>query len=84
METTIFTSREFNHDASRAKRAALQGPVIITERGKPSHVLITIEEYQKLSRGHKSIVDQLACEEAADINFEPGRLDAMTKDVELS
>jgi prevent-host-death family protein len=46
-DTTITTlsSREFNQDTSRAKKASLDGPVFITDRGKPAHVLLSIEEY---------------------------------------
>ena len=43
-----FTAREYNQDASRVKRAANDGPVVITERGKPAHVLMTVAAYEKL------------------------------------
>lgn len=46
---TTFTSRRFNQDASGAKRAAADGPVFITDRGKPAHVLMTIREYRRLA-----------------------------------
>lgn len=36
---TTLSSREFNQDTSRAKKAALIGPVFITDRGKPAHVI---------------------------------------------
>ena len=42
------TARSFNEDACAAMRAASAGPVIITERGEPSHVLLSIEDYQRL------------------------------------
>lgn len=72
---TLLTSREFNQDAGKAKKAALEGPVFITDRGRPSHVLLTIEAYQRLV-GERvgSIVDQLAFEGDVDDGFEPGRL----------
>jgi PHD/YefM family antitoxin component YafN of YafNO toxin-antitoxin module len=44
-----FTAREFNQDVSRVKRASKDGPAFISERGKPSHVLMTIEAYNKLA-----------------------------------
>jgi prevent-host-death family protein len=50
-----FTAREYNQDASRVKRAAKDGPVIITERGKPAHVLMTVDAYEKL-KGRKARV----------------------------
>ncbi len=42
------SSREFNQDTSRAKKAAADGPVFITDRGKPAHVLLTFAAYQEL------------------------------------
>ena len=68
------TSREFNQDAGRAKRAALDGPVFITDRGKPAHVLLTIEDYQKLNASRRNLADMLACPRAEDIVFEPQNL----------
>jgi prevent-host-death family protein len=43
MTVTTVSSREFNQDASGAKRSASKGPVVITDRGRPAHVLLTIE-----------------------------------------
>ena len=43
MNITSVTSRELNQDVARAKRAAKSGPVFITDRGKPAHVLLSIE-----------------------------------------
>ena len=74
MAITKLSSREFNQDTARAKRAAKKGPVFITDRGRPSHVLITAEEYQRITGGQKSIVELLAMPEAAEIEFEPPRL----------
>ncbi len=42
------TSREFNQNTSSAKNAAKHGPVFITDRGRPAHVLLTYEEYESL------------------------------------
>jgi prevent-host-death family protein len=55
---TTMTSREFNQDTSRAKKAAQAGPVFITDRGRPGHVLLTIEEYERLV-GDRQVVDLL-------------------------
>jgi prevent-host-death family protein len=50
MTIVTMTSREFNQSASEAKKASLNGPVFfITGRGKPSHVLLSIEEYRRLT-----------------------------------
>ena len=74
MAITKLSSREFNQDTSRVKRAAKRGPVFITDRGRPSHVLLTVEEYQRITADQESIADLLAMPEAAEIGFEPSRL----------
>src|ERR1700678_2355201 len=68
------SSRDFNQDTSRAKRAAKRGPVFITDRGRPSHVLLTVEEYQRITGGQQSGADLLAMPAAAEIEFDPPRL----------
>jgi prevent-host-death family protein len=69
MAITTVSSREFNQNASAAKKAAERGPVFITDRGRPAHVLLTIEEYQRVTgKGKsKSILDLLAMPEGVDI-----------------
>jgi prevent-host-death family protein len=71
---TTFSSREFNQNTSRAKKATRKGPVVITDRGKPAHVLLSIREYQKITKKRDSILDALAMPGVADIEFEPPRL----------
>jgi prevent-host-death family protein len=56
---TTLSSREFNQDTGRAKSAAERGPVIITDRGRPAHVLLTFDDYQKLVGAEGSIIDLL-------------------------
>ena len=70
MPITTLSSREFNQDTSRAKKAALEGPVFITDRGTPAHVLLSIEEYQRITSKHCSIVDALAMPGLSDIDIE--------------
>ena len=67
------SAREFNKDVSAAKRAAAQAPVIITDRGRPSHVLLSIADYRRLLADERSIVDWLSVDD--DVDLEPGRLD---------
>jgi len=74
MAITKLSSREFNQNTSKAKRAAKKGPVFITDRGRPSHVLMTAEEYERITGGQKRIADLLAMPEAAEFEFEPPRL----------
>jgi prevent-host-death family protein len=80
MRATTLSSREFNQDTGRAKKASQKGPVFITDRGRPAHVLLSIEEYRRLTaeRG-KSIIDLLALPGAEDIDFEPARVSVLTK-----
>jgi prevent-host-death family protein len=54
------SSREFNQDVSQAKRAARFEPVFVTDRGKPTHVLMSIEAFRRLSGETETIVDLLA------------------------
>ena len=70
---TTITAREFNQHISAAKRAATKRPLVITDRGEPSHVLMSYEEYQRLIAKDGSILDQLAMPED-DIEFDPRRL----------
>lgn len=74
MPTTTLSSRDFNRDTGAAKRAAQRGPVFITDRGRPAHVLLSIEDYRRLTNAPASIIDLLAMPEAAEIEFEPPRL----------
>ena len=74
MTITTISSREFNQDTGRAKKAASGGPVFITDRGKPAHVLLSIEEYQRIIGGHRKIADALAMPGLADIEFDPPRV----------
>jgi prevent-host-death family protein len=74
MTITTLSSREFNQDASRAKKAARNGPVFITDRGRPAHVLLTIEEYQQITGNRASIVELLAMPGIAEIDFDPQRM----------
>lgn len=56
----VISSCDFNQDVSQAKRAARIEPVFVTDRGKTTHVLMSIETYRKLSGQSETIVDLLA------------------------
>jgi len=69
------SSRAFNQDVGKAKRAAELGPVVITDRGRPAFVLMKYDEFRRLSGSEKSIVDMLRQDGAdADFDFDPPRL----------
>jgi prevent-host-death family protein len=74
MGVTRVNSREFNQDVGRAKRAAANGPVIITDRGTPSHVLLTYEAYDRLVGPRPSLRALLHDPVSATIALEPGRM----------
>ena len=84
MTITTLSSRELNQDVSKAKKAAINGPVFITDRGKPAHVLLTFEDYQRLARQRRNIADALAMPGMADVEFEPPRVTIETQSVDLS
>jgi prevent-host-death family protein len=71
---TEVSAREFNKDVSAAMRAAARAPVIITDRGQPSHVLLSFPDYRRLLADERSIVDWLSVDDD-DVDLEPGRLD---------
>ena len=70
----VLTSREFNQDVARAKRAANEGPVIITDRGRPAYVLMRHDTYQRLAGRGAGIRCLLAHPESEDIILELPRL----------
>lgn len=83
MGITTLSSREFNQDTSGAKRAAEHGPVVITDRGKPAHVLLSIEDYQRLVGRQTSIVDLLSMDEADTLDFDAPPLDLKLRPAHL-
>ena len=84
MTAKTVSSREFNQDVSGAKRAANKGPVFITDRGRPAHVLLSIEEYQRLTSGGAKIGELLALPGSEDIAFDPPRVGDLYRPEDLS
>lgn len=70
MSITTISSREFNQDAGGAKKAAEKGPVVITDRGRPAHVLLSFEDYQKLLGAGPTLFEALAMPGGEDIEFD--------------
>jgi prevent-host-death family protein len=66
--------KEFEKDPRRARKAAADEPVFISERGRHAFALITIEEYRRMGGRAESIADLLASPEAAKIDFDPPRV----------
>ena len=83
MSITTFSSREFNQDVSKIKKAAAKGPVFITDRGHTAHVLLAIDDYLELTKTQESIVDLLAMPHSTDIEFEPPKYNKMYRSEEF-
>lgn len=82
MKYTTMTSREFNQDTARAKRVAEEGPVYITDRGRPAHVLLSIAEFERLAGRSPSLAEALAGD--GDFAFEAPRLNKpLTRPLDL-
>lgn len=73
MGDTIFTSRDFNREPGRIKRAAASGPVIITERGRPALAVLPFADYQRLKAPPANILDALDMPGAEDIEIDLSR-----------
>jgi len=73
--TQSLSSREFNHDTARAKRESLRHPVVITDRGVPTHVLMSHAEFVRLTNHDSDFLRQLGKPEGvADIELSPPRI----------
>jgi len=84
MTITTLSSRQFNQDASKAKKAAEAGPVFITDRGRPAHVLLTFDEYKKITRARTKIADLLAMPGIEDAELEIPPLRDLARPADLS
>ena len=84
MTITNLSSREFNQRISEAKKAAQKGPVIITDRGRPAHVLLNIEEYKRLTGGQQKIADLLAMPGIEDVPIEIPQQRDLARPADLS
>ncbi|HST47141.1 type II toxin-antitoxin system Phd/YefM family antitoxin [Jatrophihabitans sp.] len=71
----IVTAAEFNQRPSHVKRVAQEEPVIITEHSRPSFVLLTYAEYQRLLRMPGDLAQWLEMDEEIEFEIEPVGLD---------
>lgn len=76
MGVHTFSSRDFTRDVSAAKRAATDGPVFITDRGRPAYALLTIDDYYRIvEKSSPSLLELMdGIPSAQDIDFDPPRL----------
>jgi len=78
----IMTARAFNHDLSAAKRSAAVEPLIITDRGEPSYVLLSYAEYERMTGGVRNVVELLRQDERGDFDMEFPRARLESKAIE--
>ncbi len=83
MSITTLSSREFNQDSGKAKKATKDGPVFITDRGQPTLVLLSFEEYQRLTGTETSLGQALAQRDVQDFEFEPPRVTNLYRPADL-
>ena len=81
MSIHTVSSREFTRDVSAAKKAAIQGPVFITDRGRPAYALLKIDDYYKMAgqstKSLLAVMDRIPG--GTDIEFEVPRAQIQTK-----
>jgi prevent-host-death family protein len=84
MTISTLSSRQFNQDAGKAKKAASEGPVFITDRGRPAHVLLTIDDYRKIAGGSRKIADLLAMPGVDEFELELPKTSELARAADLS
>ena len=85
MAVHTFSSRDFTRDVSNAKRAAAEGPVFITDRGRPAYALLKIDDYYRMAgQGEPSLLALMDDIAGGDgIEFDAPRLDSRTRSADL-
>jgi PHD/YefM family antitoxin component YafN of YafNO toxin-antitoxin module len=74
--SNTMSSRDFNQDIAKAKRAAVHAPVFVTDRGRPAHVLMSMAYFEELLaqiQSPKTMAELLAMPGIEDIEFETVR-----------
>ena len=75
MAITTVSARDFARDLARAKQAAEQGPVIVTDRGRPRYALLKIEDYYRLAAPEpRSLLAVMDAIPGGEFDFEPPKL----------
>jgi len=84
MSISSMSGREFNQAVSEAKKAANFGPVFITDRGRPAHVLISMAHYQQLTGGQPKIGELLSMPGVAELVLDMPKLSDVAQAVDFS
>lgn len=90
----VVSSRDFNQNLAAAKREAADRPVIVTDRGEPAYVLLSVEEYRRLRGRSRSLYEvfstpmpgwtQEDMDNLPDIDFEVERFPDLVREVDFS
>lgn len=84
MSFASMTSADFNQNPGKAKRAANEGPFVITEHGEASYVLVRYSDFKDHWRKSKSLYDALNHKGSTfDDDFSPERVGFEGRDVEF-
>jgi prevent-host-death family protein len=85
MSVHTFSSRDFTRDVSAAKRAAGDGPVFITDRGRPAFALLKIDDYHRLTgKTEETLFDVMnAIPSGEGIEFDPPPMNLVSQDVKF-
>lgn len=84
MSVHTFSSRDFSRDMKAVKKAAAEGPVFITDRGRPAYALLKIEDYHKLANEKpKSLLDVMDAVGGGNFEFEPPVLTGQVQPADL-
>jgi hypothetical protein len=85
MSIHTFSSRDFTRDVSAAKRAADEGPVFITDRGRPAFALLKIDDYYRIVGQCEptllAVMDSIPG--GSNIEFDPPRLNIRSRTAAL-
>jgi len=85
MPVHTLSSRDFTRDVSAAKQAAADGPVFITDRGRPAFALLKIEDYYRIvGQNQPSLLEVMdGIPGGDDIEFNPPKLEIALRAVDL-
>ena len=84
MTYALMTSADFNQNPSKAKKAANDGPLVITEHGEASYVLVRYSDFESNWKKSKSLYDALCHKDSRfDDDFTPERVSFEGRDVDF-
>ena len=61
-----------------------KSPVFITDRARPAHVLLTIDQHRQLTGGAANLIDLLSMPGSEEVEFEPARAGNIFRPADLS